>query len=191
MNIDLPASYVAAREACEAAGKRYAAAMDKALDSGVSPINDEEFLSAHAAMNRAREKLSADPHQQWLEDVRRDEMTAHEQMLARQPRTVTGLTLGPDGEPAASSLPLAEAVYERSFEEARIAILFDARAVSTADALRLLRYAIARIEEHGILVSHVPSPWRRGDDLWIDEHPDGSLRSSSRPGAPPPTEPPS
>jgi hypothetical protein len=102
MNIDLPASYVAAREACETAGKRYATAMDKALDAGISPVNDEEFLSARAAMNRAREELTADPHQQWLEEVRRDEMTAHKQMLARQPRTVTGLTLGPDeyGEPA-------------------------------------------------------------------------------------------
>jgi hypothetical protein len=55
----------------------------------------------------------------------------------------------------------------------------DARRTSAAQALRLLKGAIARIEDNGICVSIGPSPFKGSHDgvLFVDERPDGSLRA--------------
>jgi hypothetical protein len=169
MDVNIPPAYAAAQAKHEAARRAHMAARTPA-----------EERAALAALTVANAELDADPHHQWLQDVRRDEHAAFEKRLSMQPRTVTCLSIanqkGDFDHPLLITQNFPEPLFDSVPDNGNILIVMDARRTSAAQALRLLRAAILSIEENGICVSIAPSPFIPDRLLYVDERPDGSFR---------------
>jgi len=160
-------------------------------DAWIEPWGDlkRQITEIHAALQET-------PEQQYLNQIRAEEMAAHDRETAaeleRRGRMVSVLSLNPDGEDldlAAGTHYFSSAVLNHGLvpvdPDTPLMVVADMRQMSPAQVANCLRMMAKRIEEDDMLVCRGPVPewWNRNanfddSEWWADERTDGTFRHS-------------